>query len=132
MRYICGKRFKGEGLAGHFNIPAMSVLETNDINRICFNGRAVCATTSETAHDYFAIDEDKNGTGRFILTRKIRKLLEGPKDKIHLKRWDLVMDDSICQKYEKKELKDHWLWSDEFYKAPLPDLEYILNLIKEG
>jgi len=131
MQYVCGKRFKGEGLAGHFNIPARSCLSVNAIGRICYKDRAVCSRSSTVAHDYFAKDDDLFGIERFTLTQEIRKLLEGAKTETHLKRWAAVEDDALCDKYRKHEHEDHWLWNDDFYGAPVPDLEYILKLIKE-
>lgn len=131
MNYVCRKRFKGEGLAGHFNIPCGSILEENAIGRLCYEGRAVCANSSVVSHDHFAINEDGQGENRFSLTQAIRKLLEGAKTKEMAKRWTAIMEDPFCQKYSKKEHKDHWLWNDDFFKAPINDLEYILKMIKE-
>jgi hypothetical protein len=132
MSYLCRKRFKGKGLAGQFNIPYGSVLTENAIGRLCYEDKAVCASSSEISHDYFVIDDDGQGSRRFELTQSIRKLLEGAKTKIHIKRWNAVMEDAICKKYNKKEHEDHWLWSNGFFKAPISDLEYILNIIKEA
>ena len=131
MKYLCAKRFKGKGLAGHFNIPRGSVLTTNAIGRLCFEDRAVCADTSEVSHNHFVIDDDGQGLDRFGRTQAILKLLSGAKTKTRNKRWDVVMADDLCQTYSRKDHEDHWLWSDAFYKAPLCDLDYILNLIKE-
>lgn len=132
MKYICGKRYKDEGLAGHFNIPANTTLDTNSIGRICYQNKAVCADTSKTSHDYFAINEDGKGRERFDLTQGIKRLLNGAKNKEHKRRWNVVMEDDLCQKYSRKDNEDHWLWNDAFYKAPISDLEYIIQIVKEA
>lgn len=132
MSYLCCKRFKGEGLAGHFNIARGSILTINEIGRLCYEGKAVCTSTSEVSHEHFAINDDLQGEERFKRTQAILRLLSGAKTKAVRERWRAVEADDLCQVYSRKDHKDHWLWSDDFYKAPICDLDYILKIIKEA
>lgn len=132
MSYICCKRFKGEGLAGHFNIPKGSVLTVNQIGRLCYEDKAVCVSSSELSHEHFAVNDDGQGEERFSLTQAIIRLLSGAKTKANQKKWNTIMEDELCQYYCRDDHEDHWLWSDDFYKAPIRDLDYILKIAKEA
>lgn len=127
MEYITHRRFKGKGISGDLNIPAQTICDVCGKYIIC-SDKAVCFTTSQIAHDYFAVNDDGMGMERGRLTRAIIKRL-GKKDDAYQDRWDLVWDDHLCQKYKRPESIDYWLWSHEFYNAPIVDLQYIAGLI---
>lgn len=63
------------------------------------------------------------------LTRKIQSKLADEVN--HQERWDLVWKDDVCLKYKRPEHENHFLWSHEFFNAPISDLKHIWNLIKD-
>ena len=126
MKYIVYKRFKERALCGEVNIPAMTQCEEcNGV--IYYNNLPLCITSSQNAHDYFSINEDGKGIQRGKLIHNITSLLR-KRDKNHQKRWNLIWEDSKCQRYKSSEHSHHWLWNHDFYNASIEDLTYIWNL----
>ncbi len=123
-KYIAHKRFKGSGIYGFVNIPATT--EGFCLDGIIFmDNKAICCENSENAHQYFAVNNDDKGLERGILTGKIQRLLSNNK-----KLWEKIWCDKICQKYKRCDYDDYWLWNNDFFTAPIKDLQYIYNLIK--
>lgn len=130
MKYVCHRRFKEKAICGDVNIPATT--ECDERNGIIYAGnKALCCIGSENAHIYFAIDEDAQGMIRGELVRSITTILR-KKDEEYQNRWDKLWDDPRCLKYKRIEHPNHWLWNNQFFDAPVSDLEYILNLIQKG
>lgn len=67
-------RFKGKALCGDVNIPALSDC-TSDGDKILWNERPICTVTSNTAHRFFAINNDGSGIERGKLTTAIMNTL---------------------------------------------------------
>lgn len=132
MNYIVHKRFKGKAICGEVNIPAQTEVETAD-NIILYHGNAVCLTTSENAHQFFARNDDGHGMLRGNLTQAIQKTLS-KRDKNYQSRWDKVWEDKVCHAYKRPEYADFWLWNHEFFNADVDTLKYIARLVdaKEG
>ena len=40
-----------------------------------------------------------------------------------------LLTGSLAQKYRRSEHVNYWLWNDDFYNAPIEDLEYIAELV---
>ena len=135
--YITHKRFNKRGFyhlipnkksEPPFNIPRGTVLRCEDNMLITDDGKPVCFTTSEDAHQHFANNDDGKGMERGDLTKSIQAQLK--KKERHQDRWDKVWDDPICQKYKRTENADYWLWNHAFFEAPIFDLQYIFKLVK--
>ncbi len=126
-KYITNQRFKGKAIDGNVNIPATSELIAAE-GYLIWKDQLICRDTSETAHNYFSINDDNNGLYRGKLIKEITSKLN-KRDKEWQKRWDKVWDDKICLKYKKKEFDDYFLWGHEFYIAPILDLEYIKQIV---
>ena len=91
----------------------------------------MCCITSQTACDYLSKDTDGQGLKRGELVHEIQRLLAKHDDK-HQDRWDVIWDDEAkLGKYRRQDNPDHWLWNFDFYNAPIEDLQYIYNKIKE-
>ena len=104
--YIARRRAKFSGIGGiPVNIPYGTALEVRE-GFILFDGRPVCAVTSQNAYDYFSQDDDG-----------------------YQARWDKVWGDPLCQKYRRPEHEDFWLWNYDFFNAPVVDLYHIARLI---
>lgn len=127
MEYITAKRFKRDGIGGHFNLPYGTKLEKRD--EILWHGdRAVCKAKSAAAHEYFARNDDGDGLERYKLSHKIINALGGFNAKYD-ERWEKVFENDLAQKYRRPEHVDYWLWNDDFFNAPLYDLNYIATLV---
>ena len=126
--YIARKRARFSGIGGiPVNIPYGTVLEVKE-DFILFDGRPVCAVTSQNAYDYFSQNDDGCGRERGALVAAIIARLEKKGDG-HQDRLDQVWDDPLCQKYRRPEHEDFWLWNYDFFNAPVADLRHIARLI---
>lgn len=127
MKYITHKRFKDKAICGDVNLPAMTECESNGIF-ITLDGKLLCCTTCENAHQFFARNDDGNGMERGKLTQAIQKTLS-KRDDHYQERWDNVWDDEICQDYRRDDYDDYWLWNHEFFNADIETLKHIANLV---
>ena len=128
-RYIARRRARFDGNSGQVNIPYGAVLEVRG-GLLCWKGEQLCAPTSQNAYDYFSQDDDGQGRERGALVTAILTRLR-PKSKRDdcQARWDKVWENSLCQRYRRPEHEDHWIWSYEFFNAPVCDLQQIAALI---
>jgi len=126
--YIARRRAKFSGIGGiPVNIPYGTALEVRE-GFILFDGRPVCAVTSQNAYDYFSQDDDGCGRECGALVAAIISCLER-RDDGYQARWDKVWGDPLCQKYRRPEHEDFWLWNYDFFNAPVVDLYHIARLI---
>lgn len=128
MKYITHTRFKGKALCGDVNLPAMTECEAYK-NLIVHDGKPICFTTCENAHQHFARNDDGQGMERGRLTKAIQKTL-AKRDEQYQARWDKVWADAVCQKYRREDYTDYWLWNQEFFGAEIKDLRHIAEIIK--
>lgn len=72
MKYVVHHRYKGPDASGRaMNIPYSSEYETIGDFIATPEGRGICFTTSEIAHQYFAVNDDGRGLERGALTYAI-------------------------------------------------------------
>lgn len=126
-QYITTRRARFKALGGRVNIPWGAQLEAVG-GVLTWNGLPVCASTSQSAHDFFARNDDGKGLERGRLSAAIVRRLS-KRDHDYQKRWDRVWEDRLCQKYRRRDHIDHWLWNHEFFEADLGDLRYIAGLV---
>ena len=127
MVYTTIKRFKRDGIGGHFNIPYGTSIERREDGILYYNNSPVCVARSFASHEHFCRNDDGNGEIRGKLSHAIINKLGG----FHREatpEWEAVWNDDLCQKY-KKDQQDYWLWNDDFFNAPLSDLQYIASLV---
>ena len=92
-----------------------------------WNGKPVCATTSQDAFDFFSQNDDGRGRERGELVSAIL---------IKLAKQDQQKSGGPClgrsplPKYKRPEHEDFWIWNYDFYNAPVEDLRYILKLVE--
>ncbi len=135
MRYITIKRYRRDGVGGHFNLPyGTPVAEREGV--LYHDNRPICAACSYSSHKHFAHDDDGHGQERGKLSHGIIKKLGGthcPGEPTP--EWDAIENDEIANSYRRKDHVTSWLWDDSFFKAPIKDLQHIavkIGLIKEG
>ena len=132
MRYVVFRRYRGRCFCGNVNLPFGTVCEERD-GFISLNGNSLVLADSETAHSYFARDDDGRGIERGKLTREILDRL-GPcadprKNAERQKAWDRIWTDPKLQKYKMREHADPGLWNHAIFIAEISDLKYILSII---
>lgn len=126
--YVAKKRAKFNGIGGPVNIPyGTEIMAIGGI--LMIGDKAICASGSQNAIDFFSQNDDGCGLERGKLTSAITTRLE-KRDKKHQARWDVVWGNALCQKYRRNDHDDYWLWSKEFFDAPICDLQTILKLIE--
>ncbi len=132
MEYVTIKRFKGKGIGGEFNIPYGKTLELRPDGMLYYDDLPVCVARSFASHQHFACNYDGKGLRRGSLSHSIVEFLspknfDSPQDRD--KAWEAVWEDDWVQKYRREEHADFWLWNNDFYHAPIEDLERIAELI---
>ena len=72
MKYVVHHRYKGPDAGGKpMNLPYGTEFETIGNFIATPEGRGICFTTSETAREYFAVNDDGRGLERGALTHAI-------------------------------------------------------------
>lgn len=126
--YIATRRARIITIGGHpVNIPWGTVMEETD-GVLFRDGLPVCTITSDNAHAFFARNDDGHGLERGHLTAAIMAKL-AKRDRNHQSRWDRVRADRLCRKYRQRKHADFWLWSHEFFGAPIDDLQHIAEVV---
>jgi hypothetical protein len=126
--YIARRRARFKSCDGQqVNIPFGSVLE-NQGGFLMWHGVRACVDTSQNAYDFFSQNDDGKGLERGKLVGAIVTTLK-KQDEAHQHRWNKVWSDKLCQKYKRPEHEDYWIWSFDFYNAPVEDLRYIAGLV---
>lgn len=131
MQYITIRRYKRDDARGRYNIPYGTELEELD-GKLWFDGKDVCGDHSAVMREYFCRNDDGHGLERGRLSRAIVKALairSGETREQHDERWSAVWESELCRKYRKPTQDGHWLWSIEFYNAPIGDLQHIAGLV---
>lgn len=127
-KYVTRKRLKGLAICGEVNIPYGTECEAKE-KYIFYNNKVICRRTSQTAIDYFSINDDGNGLARGKLVEMILKELHQGSDK-HDEKWMAVQKDPIAETLRRQDHQDFWVWSTKFYEASMDDLTHIYEIIK--
>ena len=133
MKYITIKRYKRPDREGRqaVNISYGSELEEQG-GTLYYGDIAVCTDRSAVMREYFARNDDGCGLERGKLSQAIVEKLRihpGETKEQHNKRWEVCWNDALCMKYRKQADVDYFLWSIDFFNAPIEDLEYIAALV---
>lgn len=130
VQYIAARRARFNAIGGHVNIPYGTTVEAVDgfLER---DGLRLCAVTSESAHKYFARNSDGRGLERGQLTASIISAVS-KRDKAHETRWKKLWADPVACQYHRADHADFWVWSHDFFEAPVEDLRHIAGLIGVG
>lgn len=130
-RYITRRRARFQCIfEGRVNLPWGTVVENRD-GFLCQGSKLLCAASSQNAKEYFVQDDDGQGETRGHLVTVILARL-GPQ-KAHQgasnARWEKVWADRLCGQYRRAEHEEHWIWNEDFYNAPVGDLQHIADLV---
>ena len=129
MKYVACRRFRGKDLNGvSVNIPYGSELNTNG-KYICLGHVPVCFEKSQTAHKYFAINEDGKGLERGTLTFLLAFMPRKTKCGFRYTDKERAMLINNWGKYIRQDV-DMFLFNHEFFCAPVEDLKAMANSIK--
>lgn len=143
-RYIVRQRAKFQSVfEGRVNLPWGTVVDARLIkvsddpdperweSFLFLGSKLLCAASSQTVKDFFVQDDDGQGKMRGLLVTAIlarlgpQKAQQGASDA----RWEKVWADHKCRAYKRPELEEHWIWTDDFYNAPIGDLQHIADLV---
>lgn len=123
MLYIVHTEFSGKAIGGEVNLSVGT--ECTEINgTIYHNLNAICRVNSNNAYKHFARNNDGNGLKRGELINTIKDALA-----IQQARWDRVLNDPVCQQFDKNPDGDTWEWNLAFYNASITALQYIADLV---
>ena len=122
MEYIVHKRLKENVICGDVNLKRGTVLFPNG-QFICYEGKPVCAKTSEIAHKYIARNDDGKGLERGKLTN----LLAYSSENKYGSRFNDSQRSILVNKYSRflKEECDYILFNQKFFDASIEELEEI-------
>ena len=138
MEYIVHRRYKGRAACGDdVNFPYGS--KFNTIGKfIAYNNKAICATTSEVAHMYFA----RNNDGQGLLRGKITWAIAfKPVDRSNGERFRLTekQREILCNKWERFLIPniDFVLFNNDFFNAEIIELKQLayelgVDYIRQG
>lgn len=130
MQFITTKRFKRKGIDGIFNIPYGTAVESHD-GYVWHKDKRICSDQSAVMREYFAKDDDGLGIKRHKVSHAIIDTMimkDGETKEDWQKRWDVLWEDTVCNKYRKDYSETTFLWGIEFFNAPLLDLYHIAAL----
>lgn len=130
VQYIAARRARFGAIGGPVNIPYGTTVEAVD-GFLEWDGLRLCAVMSESAHKYFARDSDSHGLERGQLTASIIATVS-KRDKDHADRWKTLWADPLACRYRREDHADFWVWSHDFFEAPVEDLRHIAALIGVG
>jgi len=126
MQYICHRRYKQTGASGKkYNFPYGTTLDS--IGKfIAYNNEAVCAVTSEDAHQFFARNDDGRGLERGALTYAIAYRPRGLG--FRFTDWDRTMLEHEYPQFLKN--TEFILFNHDFFDAEISVLEEIANKLR--
>lgn len=129
-RYITRQRARFQSLNGVVNLPWGTAVENRD-GFLWQGDKLLCAASSQNTKNFFVQDDDGQGKTRGRLVTAILARL-GPQKARQVAssaRWEKVWADRICKTYKRPEPEEHWIWTDNFYNAPIHDLQHIAGLV---
>lgn len=131
MRYITARRYRGPSLGGEVNLPALTPVELRGDGVLYLGEKPLHYAASQRGHDYFARDDDGRGRERFRLCREIIKMCarhSAPGDPWGARLWETP----ALQAYRRPENDQRWLWNQRFFDAPVEELQWMFQYLKEG
>lgn len=128
--YVARKRCRIDGINGTVNIPWGTVLEARD-GFLWWQGKPLCGLNSQNIKDYFSQNDDGRGQERGALVNSILACLapRNERDTSYKARWKKVWRDAVCLRYKRPEHSDFFLWNQDFFNAPIPDLWHVARLV---
>lgn len=132
--YVTRRRAKFSSIfEGPVNLPWGTEVEGREVDgeQYIFHGdRLLCAADSQITKNFFVQSDDGRGIERGKLITAIEKQLtpKNKRDKSSESRWSKIWEDARCKPYKRPDHEDFWLWNEDFYNAPIEDLEHIAGL----
>lgn len=129
-RYITHRRARFQSLNGVVNLPWGTAVENRD-GFLWHGDKLLCAASAQNTKDFFVQDDDGKGEtrGRLVTAILARLAPQKAHQGASSARWEKVWADRICKAYKRPEPEEHWIWTDNFYNAPIHDLQHIAGLV---
>lgn len=131
MNYVAIKRYKGMSLCGPVNVPAKTSVVLMDDGILYLHDKKLHYASSDRGREFFARDDDGRGLERGRLCSRIQQLCSkhpDPKDPWCAK----LTKTPAMQVYRVQKDTPRWLWNQRFFDAPIEELQWIFNFLKEG
>lgn len=134
MKYVVHNRYRGLDAGGKpMNVPYGTEFETIGDFIATRSGRGICFTTSETAREYFAANDDGRGLERGALTyaiaysRRERKWPDGS-----VRRFDQAEVEMLEREWSHwlRQDVDTILFNDDFFAAQPEELRRLADALK--
>lgn len=141
-KYYCFHKYNDIDMYGEKHITIKKGTEVFCENNILFyNDLTICLCNSYDSHRHFCLNEDGNGIERGQLIENINNSLKtrynnaiNKKYPSSLQRWNntyiRLINNVIVQKYLKNTGANNIYWNNNYYSAPITDLQEIKNLLK--
>ena len=119
---------------GPVNLPWGTQVECRNVDGepyLFMGDKLLCAAGSQITKEFFVQNDDGQGVQRGQLLNAILARLAPQKahQGASSARWEKVWADRICKAYKRPEPEEHWIWTDNFYNAPIHDLQHIAGLV---
>lgn len=143
-RYIVRQRARFQSVfEGRVNLPWGTVVDARLIkvsddpaperweSFLFLGSKLLCAASSQTVKNFFVQDDDGQGKMRGALVTAILDRLDSRETHQgdSSTGWEKVWADRRCKAYKRLEPEEHWIWTDDFYNAPIHDLRHIAGLV---
>ncbi|NBJ87944.1 isoaspartyl peptidase [Acutalibacter sp. 1XD8-36] len=151
-RYIVRQRARFQSVfEGRVNLPWGTVVDARLIkvsddpeperweSFLFLGSKLLCAASAQNTKDFFVQDDDGQGETRGRLVTAILARLDPQKahQEASIARWEKIWADRRCRAYKRPgcpqgrscEPEEHWIWTDDFYNAPIGDLQHIADLV---
>lgn len=134
MKYVVHHRYRGPDAGGKpMNVPYGREYETIGDFIATPEGRGICFTTSETAKEYFAVNDDGRGLERGALTYAIaysRREREWKDGSVHrFSEEEVEMLESRWSHWLRQDV-DTILFNNDFFAAQPEDLQRLADALK--
>ncbi|RKJ42255.1 isoaspartyl peptidase [Acutalibacter sp. 1XD8-33] len=129
-RYITRRRARFQSLNGVVNLPWGTAAEKRD-GFLWRGDKLLCAASAQNTKDFFVQDDDGQGETRGRLVTAILACLDPQEARQGASnaRWEKIWADRRCRAYKRPDLEEHWIWTEDFYNAPIGDLQHIADLV---
>ncbi len=137
-RYITRRRARFQSMSGPVNLPWGTEAENRD-GFLWRGDKQLCAASAQNTKEFFVQDDDGQGQERGQLVNAILARLDPQKahQEASIASWKKIWADRRCRAYKRPgcpqgrscEPEEHWIWTDDFYNAPIHDLQHIAGLV---
>ena len=119
---------------GPVNLPWGTQVECRNVDGepyLFMGDKLLCAAGSQITKEFFVQNDAGPGVQRGQLLNAILACLDPQEAQQGASnaRWEKIWADRRCRTYKRPKQDERWIWSDDFYNAPISDLRYIASIV---